>query len=54
MPNDEEHELTWLRYTDKQPKLPKVSKADERFMNSRAARREVKAQAKEDRKRGRN
>lgn len=53
MPNNEEHELTWLRYTDKQIKLPKVSKADERFMSSRAAKREIKAQAKEDRKRGR-
>lgn len=53
MANDEEKELTWLRYTDRQMKLPKVSKADEKFMGSRAAKREVKAQAKEDRKRGR-
>lgn len=50
---DDDQYLDFLRYSDKPVELPKVTKADLKFMGSRAAKREVKAQAKEDRKRGR-
>ena len=48
--NDEQY-LDFLRFQELKPST--VTKRDEKWMNSKDAKREVKAQAKEDRKRGR-
>jgi hypothetical protein len=49
MSNEPEYELDFVRYQELKPVT--VSKRDEKWMNSKDAQREVKAQAKEDRKR---
>lgn len=57
--HDDEQYLDFLRYQEVEVKHVAtksertVTKADERFMRSRSAKREVKAQAKQDRKRNR-
>jgi hypothetical protein len=50
MSNEPEFELDFVRYQELKPVT--VSKRDEKWMNSKDAKREVKAHAKEDRKRG--
>jgi hypothetical protein len=49
--HDKEYELDFVNYQE--VGLAKVTRKDEKWLGSKDAKREVKAQAKEDRKRGR-
>lgn len=49
--SDDEQYLDFLRYQEVKPDT--VSRKDTKWLSSREAKREVKRQAKEDRKRGR-
>jgi hypothetical protein len=49
--NNDEQYLDFLRYQELKPAT--VTRRDEKWMNSKDAKREVKAQAKEDKRRGR-
>jgi hypothetical protein len=49
--NNDEQYLDFLRYQEVKPDT--VTRRDEKWLSSRAAKREVKAQVKEDKKRGR-
>jgi hypothetical protein len=48
--HDKEYELDFVNYQE--VGLSRVTRKDERWLNSKDAKREVKSQAKEDRKRG--
>jgi hypothetical protein len=52
MSNEPEFELDFVRYQELKPVT--ISKRDERRMNSKDAKREVKAHAKEEKRRGKH